>query len=258
MQFYDFFKELVDYIPSQYGFIRGFAMVMMPYLLMACALFTSFFALKCGKWWCALTFFWLGGTVSARYLLTTRDPYELRFWVMLGVCISIAVFAAYLSKYLFRAQLVISNFTLVYASLPAFLFYLGDIPARIVSAIVAAAMAFLTVKYKYIIIIVTTSFSGSFIFWDMAESMYGVKYKIVWAVLMGIVALAYQIMMNADALIDTYLDVTDKVERTERGGKRLVEHVTHHHSDDTAESTKTEETESTVEELAVKAEEPNV
>ena len=242
MQFYDFFKELIGYIPSDYEVIRSMAYTFLPYFLMACALFTSFFALKCGAWWCGLTFFMLGSSVSWKYLIKTPDIYNFQFWILAGVCISIGILCAYFSKYLFRVQLLGSMFMLVYGSLPSFIFFFGDIPSKVISAVAAAALVFLTVKYKYLVVIATTSFSGSFIFWQVLCNLYPIPHETLFAVLMGIVALIFQVMINIDTILDTYDDVTNKIEKTKHGGEKAMHYLKEksHHIDET-QTEKTEE-----------------
>ncbi len=225
MQFYDLFKTIINYIPDAFSPVRAFMWEAMPYVLMGCALFTSFFGLKCAGIWCGLTFFWMGGTLAARFLLPAFNMYDFWFWTMFGVCIAIAVLCAYFSKYLFRAQLMISSFLLVYSSLPAFVWYLGERGAVAVSLIVAAAIAFLTVRYKYLLVIITTSFSGSFIFWEVVSDRYGVPYEKLWAVLMGFVALAFQCYICREQLKETYKDVKEKYKKTEKGSKKAYRYL---------------------------------
>lgn len=222
MQFYDLFESVLNYIPESFSGARELIYLVLPYVLMGCALFTSFFGLKCAGLWCGVTFFITGSTVSSYYLLPATNFNDVRFWVMFAVCLLIGVLCAYFSKYLFRAQLVISNFALVYASLPAFILFLGDVASKLVSVIVAAAMAFLNIKYKYIIVIATTSFSGSFIFWEVLENRYDVKHKFVFAIIMGAIAFAFQCFINREKLKDTYKDVKKKYKKTKDGGEKLI------------------------------------
>lgn len=225
LQFYDFFKSLLDYIPQELSGVHAFFISLLPYILMVCSLFTAFFGLKCAKWWCALTFFFLGASVSSQLLLPSVDLDDMRFWIMLGVSISVGIICGYFSKYLYRAQLVISMFTLVYAALPSFILFFGDAVSKAVSLLVGLALAFLSVKYKYIIAIATTSFSGSFIFWGVIEDTFSVPYKTLFAVLTGIAALAFQCYMNRETLKNTYKDVKEKYKKTEKEGKKAVKFI---------------------------------
>ncbi len=242
MQFYEFFKSLLDYMPPQFQGVQSFLSVMLPYVLMACALFTSFFGLKCAGMWCATTFFFLGSAISSRLILPGFSVYSFEYWLLFGVCISIGLVCAYFSKYLFRVQLLASMFVLVYAALPPFISFFGDIFSRIISLIVAAALAFLTVKYKYILVIATTAFSGSFIFWGVAEEQFGIKLKLLLGILMGVVALAFQCINSIDKLLDTYDDVKKKYEITSKESKKAygfvkgkMEDYIEHNKDDSSE-----------------------
>ncbi len=221
MQFYEFFKSVLDYVPDSYGYARDFMWSIMPYILMGCALFTAFFGLKCANAWCYVTFFLMGGSLSAKYLLPAFNMYDFWFWFMFAVCLTIAILFAFFSKYLFRAQLVVSMFFLVYSALPAFVWYLGERGADAVSIIAALALAFLTVKYKYILVIATTAFSGSFIFFEVAGDLYGVPYTRLFGILLGIAALAFQCYICREQLEETYRDVKMKYKKTEKGGKKL-------------------------------------
>ena len=225
MQFYDLFRELIGYIPERFGAISSVFYSVMPFVLMACALFTAFFGLKCAGWWCALTFFFLGATVSSKYILPAVNIYDFWFWIMFGACLIIGVLCAYFSKYLFRAQLAASEFLIVYAALPSFILYFGDIPSKIISAVVALAIVFLTVKYKYIFVIPTTAFSGSFIFWEAAQGYVDFGQKTVNAIIMGIVATAFQCYISRDKLKETYKDVKKKYNKTKDEGERVMYYV---------------------------------
>ena len=66
------------------------------------------------------------------------------------------------------------------------------------SALAAAAFVCLFVKYRYIVTIATTSFTGSFLFWDVLADRYGVPLTTLWAVLTGVFALFSQILINHD------------------------------------------------------------
>ncbi len=222
MQFYDLFKDLIGYVPADYGEVRSFLGFMLPVVLVVCALFTSFFGLKCAALWCSVTLFFVGSSFSAKYLLPNRDLTDANFWIMFAVCLIIGMLLGVFSKYPARIQLIVGLFTLVYASLPSFISFFGETFSKVISFIVALALAFLTVKYKYIIIIATTSFSGSFIFWNVMDDEFSIKYKTFYAVVMGIAALAFQCYMNYDKLKETYKDVKMKYEKTERGGKKAV------------------------------------
>ena len=225
VQFYDLFKSIFDNIPAGFPAVREFLTELMPYLLMGCALFTAFFGLKCASAWCCVTFFMLGGTVSAKLLLPAFNMYDFWFWVMFSVCIVIAILSAYFSQYLFRAQLVVSMFFLVYASLPAFVWYLGEWGAKIVSLVVACALAFLTVKYKYMLIIATTAFSGSFIFCEVMAERYAMPYEKPVGILMGVLAFMFQCFICRKQLKETYEDVKWKVEKTEQEGKKAYRYL---------------------------------
>ena len=228
MQFYDLFRNLLTYIPDRFSYVSGFFSELLPLLLMVCALFTAFFGLKCGSLWCGTTFFLLGSSLSAQYILPSVDFQDLGFWFALSLCVIIGVLCAYFSKYLYRVQLAVSLFFLVLTGMPPFIFHFGDLFARIVSAVVALALAFLSVKYKYLIVIVTTSFSGSFIFWNVISSnYYDVPFEFFVASFMGVAALCFQVYFNREQLKETYKDVKMKYKKTKRAGEKAVDKVEH-------------------------------
>ena len=225
MQFYELYKDLIGYIPERLSFLSGFFYEALPFVLMACALFTAFFGLKYLAAWNGVTFFFLGLSLSASALLPKRDLTSSAYWLWLGVCLVIGIVCAVFSKYLFRVQLVVTTFFAIFASLPSYILHFGELFSKIVSAVVALALAFLTVKYKYIIMIFVTSFSGSFVFWEVMEDRYGAKYKVVFAILMGIAAAGVQVLMNYEQLKETYKDVKKKYKITRDTGEKAYDEV---------------------------------
>lgn len=225
MQFYDFFKELISYIPERFNQLNAVFDAAMPFVLMACALLTAFFGLKCVSWWCSLTFFFLGAGLSSKYLIKDVDIYSEYFWVMLGISISAGVVLAVFSKYPARLQLLISQFVIIYAALPHFIIEIGENAAKAVGLIVALAVTFLTVKYKYLITIPTTAFTGSFIFWDVAFLYGDFGNERLNGILMGIIALGFQCIISKEQIKETYNDVKKKVKITEKEGRRAVHFV---------------------------------
>ena len=244
MEFYSFLKELVGYVPDGSGLVREAFHAFLPYFLMACALFTAFFALKCAAWWCGLTFFMLGSTVTSQWLLPHYSLNDFQYWLFFGVSIAVGILCAYFSKYLFRAQLGASTFLTVLAALPSFATQVGAVAAHVTSAVIAAAFVYLFVKYRYLVTIVTTSFTGSLVFWDVIEAMTGVQHKMLWAVLTGIFALFSQTLINHDKLAKTYLELRKKLAKTVRGIEYVeekAEHLHHHGEKADAEENETED-----------------
>lgn len=225
MQFYDLFKDIISYIPERYHLLNSIVSAFIPFVLMACALLTAFFGLKILKWWCALTFFFFGMGLSTKYLISDVDFYNKRFWIMLSVCLIAGILCAFLSKYLARVQLAGSEFLVIYAALPPLILSLGEIPSKIVSALVALAVVFLTVKYKYLILLPTTAFSGSFIFWEVAVSYTDFGNEKLNGIVMGAVAFAFQCYISREQLKDTWRDVKNKAKKTEKGGEKAVHYV---------------------------------
>ncbi|GEM_PF-1063798 len=220
MEFYDLFRDLIGYIPKRLGFVSDFFYEALPLVLIASALFMAFFGLKYLSLWNGVTFFFLGLTLSADVLLPKRNLSDITYWSLLALCLIIGVLCAVFSKYLFRLQLVLTTFLVTWAALPSYITFFGDTFARTVSAIVALALAFLTVKYKYLILLFTTSFSGSFILWGVIEDRYGVPYKTALAILMGIAASAFQVYFNREQLRETYKDVKRKYKITKKTSEK--------------------------------------
>lgn len=247
MQFYDLLRTFIEYIPERFSFISDFFGGVLPYVLMGCALFTAFFGLKCAALWCSVTFFFLGSSLAAQYIITTVNLKDFEFWFALGICLSAGVICAVFSKYLYRLQLLVSLFFLVLAGMPPFISHASDLFARIVSAIIALALAFLSVKYKYIIVIITTSFSGSFIFFNVLSQMVDVPYEFAISSLLGVAALAFQVIFNREQLKETYKDVKMKVTKTKHGGEKAYGKIKeeierHEQKKHPSEETETDET----------------
>ena len=225
MQFYDLFKDAISYIPERYTVLNNVVSAFLPFVLMACALLTAFFGLKCVKWWCMLTFFFFGTSVSYKYLVDSIDFYDFKFWLLIALCVSAGIICALFSMYLARIQLAGSEFLIIYSALPPLILAAGEVPAKIVSALVALAVVFLTVRYKYLVLLPTTAFSGSFIFWEVAVRYTEIGNEKLNGIIMGVLAFAFQCYISREQLNNTYEDVKKKVKKTEKGGEKAVSYV---------------------------------
>ena len=127
--------------------------------------------------------------------------------------------------YLARIQLAGSEFLIIYSTLPPLILAAGEVPAKIVSALVALAVVFLTVRYKYLVLLPTTAFSGSFIFWEVAVRYTDIGNEKLNGIIMGIIAFAFQCYISREQLKNTYEDVKKKVKKTEKGGEKAVSYV---------------------------------
>lgn len=250
MQFYDLYRELISYIPDSFQVTKDLFEYLLPLILMVCSLLTAFFGLKCAKIWASLTFFFFGVTVCAGYILPEFNMYSEKYYIMLEICIAVGILCAYFTKYLSRIQISAAMFMMVYAALPSLFFFFGELPAKIISAIAALALAFLSVKYMYIITIATTAFSGAFIFFGVLGEYLEIKYRLVYSALLGFAALVFQAYDNRETLKKTYKDVKKKVKKTKEGSEKAVSKLKQKKSETGKD--KTEETPQAFDEAADK------
>ncbi len=225
MQFYDLFKELISHIPERYGALINFFDAVLPLALMVCALLTAFLGVKLVKWWCTVTFFFLGSALVMKTFSVDFNLYSKRFLIASAIAVFVGILFALLSTYLSRIQIAASEFMIVYSALPPLMFYLGNAPAAIVSVVIALAVVFLTVRYKYLILLPVTSFSGSFIFWEAALKYVDIGNETLNGIIMGLVAFAFQCYISSEQLKETYKDVKMKYDITKKEGERAVHYV---------------------------------
>ncbi|MCR5207789.1 MAG: tyrosine-protein phosphatase [Eubacterium sp.] len=229
MQFYDLYKDIISYIPEKYVLIQSAADFILPFVLMACALVTAFFGLKCVGWWIKVSFFLFGTGAASKLLIKNVDFYDFYFWLFLGISLAAGIFCALVSKYLSRLELAGSEFLIIYAALPSFFSVLGKLPAQLISIIAALCVVFLTVKYKYLIIIPTTSFSGSLLFWQMLSRYVEVGDERLWGITMGVAAFGFQCLTSREKIKETCKDVKKKAKTTKNEGERFMRFVERKH-----------------------------
>ena len=103
---------------------------------------------------------------------------------------------------------------MVYIAVSGYLIALGKGIAILIGIAVAVAVvaAILSIKYKYIAVIVTTAFSGSMMFWNMIESKFSAPHVLIniLAIVMGVAGLAVQIYVERKELKETYDDLKEK------------------------------------------------
>ncbi len=89
-------------------------------------------------------------------------------------------------------------------------------------AAVAIVAAILSIKYKYIAVIVTTAFSGSMMFWNMIESKFNAPHTLtnILAIVMGALGLALQIYVERKELKESYNEIKETSKKVKKKIKK--------------------------------------
>ena len=206
MEFYEFFEKVVSYIPVGYENLQHICELLLPWLFGLCTLATCFVGHFTHKIWNVFFFFTVGFMIPLFILFALFTPSGFVFWMLVLVCILLGVLCAVNSHHLHKTKQFITTFLTSYIAVSSYLIALGTGTAVLIGFIIAVLAGILCIKYKYIGVIVTTSFSGSMMFWDMIEAKFGTPHVLVniLAILMGIGGLAVQAYVEQKELKETY------------------------------------------------------
>ena len=184
----------------------------MPWLFGFFTLATSFVGHFMHKIWNIFFFFGIGFFVPLLIIFAAFQPSGAVFWIIVLGCVAIGVLCAVYSHNLHKTKLFITTLLMVYIAVSGYLIALGNGIAILVGIVVAVVAAILSIKYKYIAVIVTTAFSGSMMFWNMIESKFSAPHILIniLAIVMGIAGLAVQIYVERKELKETYDDLKEK------------------------------------------------
>ncbi len=212
MEFYEFFEKIIGFIPEGFKRTSEICKAVLPWLFGFFTLATSFVGHFMHKIWNIFFFFAIGFFVPLFVLFAIFQPSGAVFWVVVLGCVSIGVLCAVYSHRLHKTKLFITTLLMVYIAVSGYLIALGKGIAILIGIAVAIAAAILSIKYKYIAVIVTTAFSGSMMFWNMIEAKFGAPHIIVniLAIVMGVAGLAVQIYVERKELKETYEDIKEK------------------------------------------------
>lgn len=212
MEFYEFFEKIIGFIPENFKRISEICEALLPWLFGFFTLATSFVGHFMHKIWNIFFFFGIGFFVPLLIIFAAFQPSGAVFWIVVLGCVAIGVLCAVYSHHLHKTKLFITTLLMVYIAVSGYLISLGKGIAILIGIAVAIVAAILSIKYKYIAVIVTTAFSGSMMFWNMIEVKFGAPHVLVniLAIAMGLVGLAVQIYVERKELKETYEDLKEK------------------------------------------------
>lgn len=97
------------------------------------------------------------------------------------------------------------------------------LPLIILFAVLKEPSGVLSIKYKYMMLMITTSFSGSFLFWNVMEDLLSFTHLLMtaFAVLMGFLGLAVQIFIEKEELKESYHGIREHTEKVKKLHKKI-------------------------------------
>lgn len=211
MQFYEFFEKICGFIPDQYEGIQATAEIALPWLFGIFALATCFCGQFMHKVWNVCLFFVIGFFVPLFILFVLFQPEGRLFTVFEILCLALGIVCAYYAQRLHRIRVAVTTFLMVYIAAPSFLKFLGGGMSVFVGFLLAIILAFVSVKYKYLTVMATTSFTGAMLFWGMVASKTGMSHVVVMllTVLVGAIGLAVQCYIERKELKKSLTEVKE-------------------------------------------------
>lgn len=160
MEFYELIEMITNAVPDGYENVRLIMESALPWALAVCSAATCFFGHTVHKIWNYFFFFWIGFLVPVFLLGLIFDASGDRMYALIAVGAITGAACSYYSKKLFKLQLFVTAFLMVFISLPSYLAFMGKAASVAVSLTLGAAAGILSTKYKYIATIVTTAFQA--------------------------------------------------------------------------------------------------
>lgn len=190
MEIVDVIETIKKYIPSEYSGLSEGITYLMPIIFFICALTTVFAGYRFHKFWARLTMTVVSFIVVA---LTSAFFPNININIFIILAFIVAALVAYFSKYLYEVQVFIINFLTAYIFLPNILSKI--IPngySILISLVLAIIIGIYSIKYKYIVTIITTSITGSMLVFNQIFALLNVNKNsniIVFYILVTILAL---------------------------------------------------------------------
>jgi len=215
LEFYELIEKIISYIPEGFESQKHTAEIILPWILGICTTATCLFGHMVHKIWNAFFFFWIGFLVPMFIIEFAFSPEGAVFWIFAVLCAGIGIVCAVYSKKLFRIQLFFTTMIMMFISIPAYLSFLGETGSVLAGLVIAIVSAILSIKYKYIMVIITTSFSGSFMLFNIIENHFGLGHTLstVFAVIFAFVGLAVQCYVERKELKETYEHLKEQKEK---------------------------------------------
>ncbi len=224
MEFYEFFEKLIDFFPEGYESAKAMCQACLPWLYAIFTIATCFFGHFMHKVWNACLFFSIGFFLPLIILFAVlKEPSGVLFWILVLACLAIGVLCAVYSKHLFKTKLFITTFVMVYITVSDYLITIGKGIGILVGLLLALIAGILSIKYKYMMLMITTSFSGSFLFWNWMEDQLSFSHLLMtaFAVLMGCLGLAVQIFVEKEELKESYHGIRKHSEKVKKLHKKI-------------------------------------
>lgn len=217
MEFYEFLEKIVSYIPEQFNSIKDVAEIFLSIFFIFCAAATCFFGHSFHKVWNYFFFFGLGFIVPVFALGLLFKPQGNGYYVIIAVCTVIGIVCSVFSKKLFRAQVFLTSFFMVFISLPSYISFLGKWLSVFIGFTAAIIAAILSIKYKYITVIVTTAFTGSQLLWNLFEGRFSLNHTLVtiFAIITALFGLAVQCYVERKELKETFEEIKERKNKIE-------------------------------------------
>lgn len=174
-------NEISKYIPIEYSNITNFLLKSAPYLILIFSILTCFLGYKLHRFWVGVCFavidFCLGCSVS--FFIP-----QISIGISIFVGIILAILTIIFSFQLYRFQLFAINFISSYVIFSGiFCSFLPNFAGIILGIIFAIFVGILAMKYMYIVTIITTSITGSFLTFMQLFSLSNLKYNLIYYIL---------------------------------------------------------------------------
>lgn len=227
MEFYQFFEKIVSYIPADYMQVRRGAQAVLPWLYALFTGATCFLGHFMHKVWNGFFFFGLGFIVPLFVLFALLKPAGAVFWVLVVLCVAIGIACAYYSGKLFRARLFLVTLVMMFISTADAVDALGNGVAILLGLTVGVAAALLSLKYKYITVIVTTAFTGASLFFGMIGGRFGWPHGLtaVLAAVLGVIGLGVQCFVEREKLKTSCEHIKTRAGQVKIGSQKVHAHI---------------------------------
>lgn len=214
MEFYELFEKAAGFIPEGYSNVRAVVENFFPWLLIISTAATCFFGHAVHKLWNYVLFFSIG-LFTTFIVLTLIIRNEKADSLIFIISLAAGALASYYSKNLHKTKLFLSTAFIVMVSLPGYLPFLNDMLAFLISIAAGIAAGILSIRYKYIVVIVTTAFSGSFMLLNTVEYRFGLSPQAadILAVIIGFAGLALQCYIERKELKETLERLKNKIKK---------------------------------------------
>lgn len=233
MEFYELIEKIIDTIPSGYENIKAICETILPYLFgIACGA-TCFVGHFMHKVWNAFLFFCIGFFAPLFIIFVLFEPSGVLFWIIALLCAVCGGACAYYSKNIFKVRLFITTLIMVYIAVPDYFSFLGKGASVLIGIVLAVIAAVLSIKYKYLAVIATTSFSGALMLWSVFEKLFSINHILVsvLAILTGCVGLAVQCVVEKKELKETYEHIKEQSKKAKKTAKKVKNKVSKNSND---------------------------